>query len=237
MAKRETKASKREAPQPAAPTRLPRGPHGLPREQIAQNQRQRLLAAMVRVCGEKGYEATSVSDVLEAAGVGRETFYELFEDKRGCFLAAHTLLVEDLLGQVRAAYEAPGPWPERVRNGLARLLAWLAADSDVARVVVVEMAAAGPVYAERFQEYFHLFTAMLEEGRELSETARDLPHITSIAAAGVFARVYEEVALGRSAELPSLLPTLTFELMVTFFGEEVAREEARKAREEDQAAA
>jgi AcrR family transcriptional regulator len=229
--------SKGKAPEPNPPTRLPRGPHGLPREAIAQNQRQRLIAAMVRVCGEKGYEATAVADVLEAAGVGRETFYELFEDKRECFLAAHTLLVEDLLAQVRAAYESPEPWPQRVRNGLARLLAWLATDPDVARVTVVEMAAAGPIYAERFQEYFHLFTAMLDEGRELSETARDLPQISSIAAAGVFARVYEEVALGRSASLPSLLPTLTFELLVPFFGEEIAREEERKAREENQAAA
>jgi AcrR family transcriptional regulator len=216
-------------PEPPASPRLPRGPHGLPREDIAQNQRQRLIAAMVRVCGEKGYEATAVADVLETSGVGRESFYELFEDKRDCFLAAHTLLVDDLVDQVRAAYEAPDPWPERVRSGLARLLAWLGADSDIARVTVVEMAAAGPIYSERFQEHFHRFTAMLDEGREVSETARALPHLSSIAAGGVFARVYEEVVLGRSSALPSLLPTLTFELLVPFLGEEIARAEERKA--------
>jgi AcrR family transcriptional regulator len=218
-----------QTPEPSAAARLPRGPHGLPREQIAQNQRERLIAAMVRVCGEKGYEATAVADVLEASGVGRESFYELFEDKRDCFLAAHTLLVDDLVAQVRAAYDAPDPWPERVRSGLARLLAWLGADSDIARVTVVEMAAAGPIYEERFQQHFHRFTAMLDEGRELSPTARLLPHISSIAAGGVFARVYEEVVLGRSAALPSLLPTLTFELLVPFLGEEVARAEELKA--------
>ena len=43
-----------DSPRGPASTRLPRGPHGLPREEIAHNQRQRLLAAMVRVCGEKG---------------------------------------------------------------------------------------------------------------------------------------------------------------------------------------
>jgi AcrR family transcriptional regulator len=218
-----------ESEEPRQPTRLPRGPHGLPREEIAHNQRQRLLAAMVRVCGEKGYEATSVADVLEASGVGRESFYELFDDKRDCFLAAHTLLIEDLVAQVRAAYdEGDAPWPQRVRAALARLLDWLAADPYAARFTVVELTAAGPGYAERFQTYFHALTEILEDGRALSETARDLPHIANIAAAGIFARIYEETALGRAESLPDLLPTLLFEVLVPFFGEEVAQEESER---------
>jgi AcrR family transcriptional regulator len=229
-------SAEREGPRP--PTRLPRGPHGLPREEIARNQRQRLLAAMVRVCGEKGYEATSVADVLETSGVGRETFYELFDDKRDCFLAAHTLLIEDLVAQVRGAYdEGEAPWPQRVRAALTRLLDWLAADPYAARFTVVELTAAGPGYAERFQTYFHALTEILEDGRALSETARDLPHIANIAAAGIFARVYEEVALGHAESLPDLLPTLLFEVLVPFFGEEVAREESERPGGTGQAAA
>ena len=53
---------------------LPRGRHGLPRELVARSQRERLLAAVVRVTATKGYESTSVADVLEEAGVGRESF-------------------------------------------------------------------------------------------------------------------------------------------------------------------
>ena len=185
---------------------------------------------MVRVCAAKGYNEVSVADVLEASGVGRESFYELFEDKRACFLAAHSLLVEDLFGAVQRAYETPDPWPQRVRSALAAALEWLAADADVARVTVVEVASVGPVFAERFQESFHRFTAMLDEGRELSETARELPRISSIAAGAVFARIYEEIFLGRSAELPSLLPTLTFELLMPFVGVESAREEELRAK-------
>ena len=219
-----------ETPNPPEPTRLPRGPHGLPRVLIAQNQRERLIAAMVHVSATKGYNEVAVADVLEASGVGRETFYELFEDKRACFLAAHAMLVDDLFSVVQTTYERPGPWPERIRNALAAALTWLAADADVARVTVVEIARVGPVFAERFQESFHRFTAMLDEGRELSETARDLPRISSIAAGAVFARIYEEIFLGHSAELPSLLPTLTFELLMPFVGVEGAREEELRAK-------
>ena len=37
------------------------------------------------------------------------------------------------------------------------------------------------------------------------------------------ARIYEEVVLGRAAELPRLLPDLTYGFLVPFVGEEVAR--------------
>jgi len=219
-----------ETPSPPEPVRLPRGPHGLPRGLIAQNQRQRLIAAMVRVCAAKGYNEVAVADVLEASGVGRETFYELFEDKRACFLAAHAVLVDDLFAAVQKAYETPGPWPQRVRSALAAALNWLAVDDDVARVTMVEVAGIGPSFAKIFQKSFHRITAMLDEGRELSETAQELPRISSIAAGAVFSRIYEEIYLGRSAELPSLLPTLTFELLMPFVGVESAREEELRAK-------
>lgn len=218
------------APDPPEPTRLPRGPHGLPRSLIEQNQRNRLITAMVRVCAAKGYNETSVADLLAASGVGRESFYELFEDKQACFLAAHSLLVEDLFKAVLAAYEAPDPWPQRVRSALAAALEWLSADADVARVTMVEVASIGPVFTEIFQKSFHRITAILDEGRELSETAQELPRISSIAAGAVFSRIYEEIHLGRSAELPSLLPTLTFELLMPFVGVESAREEQLRAK-------
>lgn len=103
---------------------LPRGRHGLPREVITRSQRERLLAAVVRVTADKGYEATAIADILGEAGVGRETFYELFADKRDCVMAAHTILVDHLEAKVRAAYSVPGPWADRVRNALAVTLEW-----------------------------------------------------------------------------------------------------------------
>jgi AcrR family transcriptional regulator len=211
------------------PWRLPRGRHGLPRELVQQSQRERLLSAMVRVSAKKGYEATSVADILEVSGVGRETFYELFEDKQSCFLAAHRLLFEDFLAHVTEAYERPGPWPERVRIGLAALLEWLAVDPDAARVLVVEVGTVGPASRELFAETFTRVAALLDEGREESEQARVLGNVSSIAGGAVFARIYEEIVLDRTAQLPQLLPQLTYQLLLPFLGEEAAREEQRRA--------
>lgn len=208
--------------------RLPRGRHGLPRELVTRSQRERLLAAVVRVVAAKGYEATTVADILEEAGVGRESFYELFDDRRDCMLAAHAILVDDLEARVRAAYGEPSDWEERVTAALAAALEWFAADPAAARFTVVELAAVGPVSRERFRDAFSRFVTVVDEGIEESSDP-EVARATSLAVSAALARIYEEVAMGRAAELPTLLPDLTYEVLVPFLGEKGAREAQGRA--------
>src|ERR1044072_3298120 len=67
--------------------RMMRPGRGTPREEAERNQRERLFAAMVATVAEKGYEATTVADLVELSGVSRSAFYRHFDDKQGCFLA------------------------------------------------------------------------------------------------------------------------------------------------------
>jgi AcrR family transcriptional regulator len=203
--------------------RLPRGRHGLPRELVIRSQRERLLAAVVQVSAANGYASTSVADILEGAGVGRESFYELYDDKRDCLLSAHALLVDHLAAAVRSAYAEPGPWAERLGRALAAALEWFAADPAAAKVMLVELASVGPVSRSRFHEAFQCFTSLLEDGRDSSEPAPERPRAAELAVAACVARVREEVVRGRVAELPTLRPELTYELLVPFLGEEAAR--------------
>lgn len=212
--------------------KLPRGRHGLPRELVLQSQRERLLAAVVRVTAAKGFQASSVADILKEAGVGRETFYKHFKDKEDCFVTANDALVADLEAAVKEAYEQPGSWPQRVRRGLDATLEWFAASPEIARVMMIEMGTIGPIASSRFRETFRRFTALLDDGREFIEGAPDLPNIASIAGGAVFARVYEEVALGHTTNLPHLLPQLTFELLLPYVGEEAAGRERDAAQAE-----
>jgi AcrR family transcriptional regulator len=216
--------------------KLPRGRHGLSPELVARSQRERLIAAVVRVTAAKGYQATSVADILKAAGVGRESFYRYFENKEDCFLAANDMLIDDLEAGVVEAYGQPAPWPARVRMGLAKVLTWLAADPDIARVMMIEMGTVGPVATERFHATFHRFTALLDDReKSLEEAPVDLPNLPSIAGGAVFARIYEEVALGDSRRLLEFLPQLSFELLLPYIGEGAAAKE-RKAAEKELAA-
>ena len=57
---------------------------GTPRAEAERNQRGRLFAAMVATVAEKGYEATTVADLVELSGVSRSAFYKHFADKQAC---------------------------------------------------------------------------------------------------------------------------------------------------------
>ncbi|MBS1677487.1 MAG: TetR/AcrR family transcriptional regulator [Actinobacteria bacterium] len=214
-------------------TALPRGRHGLSRETVARSQRQRLLDAAARVTAARGYEATTVADILAEAGVGRETFYEIFEDRRACVLAAHRELLDDLVAQVRIAYEEPGEWVDRCRATLLVLLEWFAADPSLGRFLLIEPAAVGPEFHAIFQAGFDRFVAVIDSGLD-----RDLPDphplpATSMAVGAAISRVYGEVAAGRTERLPTLLPQLIYETLVPFLGEAQAAEAARIRPDQD----
>ena len=55
----------------------------VPREQLVEIQRSRLLAAAVAAVDELGYADTTVSDVTSRARVSRRTFYEVFSNRAG----------------------------------------------------------------------------------------------------------------------------------------------------------
>jgi AcrR family transcriptional regulator len=204
--------------------RLPRGRHGLSRETVVTSQRRRLQAAAVEVIAARGFEAATVADLLEVAGVGRETFYELFDDKRDCMLAAHAALVDELEACLREAYFGEAPWPGRVRSSVAAALEFFAAEPAAARFMLIELFAIGPPARERFHEGYNRFVALFEEGLD-DETREAAGPVDAarLAVGAVAARTYEEVLVGRAAELPRLTDELTYELVVPFLGEEAAR--------------
>ncbi len=113
---------------------------------MTESQRNRIHQAMIEVVSERGYPETRVVDVIGVAGVSRKTFYELFDSKEDCFLAAYDVLLGNLLGDTAGGFESkPGaPWAERVAAGLGALLEHLAEHPDEARFAIVEVLAAGP---------------------------------------------------------------------------------------------
>ena len=206
--------------------RPPRGRHRLPPEVIARSQRERLLEATVRVVAEKGYGATTVADLTRVAGISRTTFYELFEDKEACFLAAYDGAVEALVRRVSAAYEAEEGWPRRARAGLAALLGALAEEPDVARLALVDAGAAGPAAQRRQRAALQRLTPFFDEGRDFAPGGRNLPANTSRMAIGAVAGlIADELIEERAEDLPGLLSDVLFATLVPYIGPAAAARE------------
>ena len=123
--------------------KLPRRSHDLPATTVRASQRWRLLEAVTEAVARLGYAAASVADVIAIAGVSRKTFYENFDDKEDCFLAAYDVMsarfAEALAGVGTRETSAAGRTEARVRSyvrGMAR-------EPAMARAFIVEVLGAG----------------------------------------------------------------------------------------------
>ena len=77
----------------------------------------------------RGYEATSVQDLLDCMGIGRGSLYGTFGDKRALFLAALDRYEEARFSSMAAALDdAPGSAREAVVEVVERTVATLAGD-------------------------------------------------------------------------------------------------------------
>jgi AcrR family transcriptional regulator len=149
--------------------RLAPGPQGVPRDEVQRVQRERLVAAMAHVVATRGYEETTVEHLLVQAGVSRRTFYELFDDREDCFLAAYDEAMRRVLRVVTDAY-LDGDVPERrIEAALEAFLELLASEPELARMCVVEVFAAGTRARERraavMERLAHLVQHALSELR------------------------------------------------------------------------
>src|SRR5262249_38140989 len=123
---------------------LPRGHHGLPRAFVVQHQRERLMAALAEVVAERGYRRTTVADIIRVARVSRRAFYEQFESKESCFLATLRVAIDELCGRMREAAAPEERWELRIRAATAAGVEFLAAEPDLARLLLTESARGGP---------------------------------------------------------------------------------------------
>jgi AcrR family transcriptional regulator len=213
------------------PHQLPSGRHGLPRSFVENNQRQRILRAVVEVASGTGYGGLTVRDVITRAGVSRRTFYEHFENKEQAFLAAYELVVSRLAEAVQGSSTQGGSWCERVSLGLATFLDRLAGDPALAHLCVVEVLAAGPAALAGRASAMDAFRAFLEPGLKEAPPGLPVPALAAeTAIGGAYEVVYSFVLRGRTAELPSLLPDLLEIVLLPFVGAHVAAAEAAAIR-------
>jgi AcrR family transcriptional regulator len=186
---------------------------------------------MIRVAAAKGYEATTVADVIEVATVPRETFDKLFAGKEACFLEAYDAVIDVLVAHVSAAFESTvgQPWPDRVAAALRALVELLSAEADIARMAMVEVTAVGEDARIRYRAALGRFTYFLEEGRTASPQGDDLPADTAgFAIGGATSMIFDEVRAGRGPELRRILPDLVFAVLMPYLGPEAAEDEMRR---------
>ena len=229
-------------PQPSThrqrqPHQLPPGRHGLPRDFVRGNQRQRMLAAVADAVSDIGYAAMTVEDIIKAAGVSRRTFYEHFKSKEEAFLVSYEDISKQLMDAVKAAFRRSDSFVTRVEDCMRAFLTLLAAEPAYANMCIVEVLVAGPTAIERRNAVMREFTGLIEQGAaELPKSARPPELTAETLVGGIHEVIYSRVLRGETEELPSLLPDLTFSVLLPYMGRDVAIAQYRRLRRRKQRA-
>ena len=210
--------------------RLPPGRHGLPREFVVHNQRERLIAGLAEAVAENGYAGTTIGHITRHAAVSRRTFYEHFSSKDDCFIAAYDTVMEELRGRVAAAFEEEEDWPHAIRAGIAAMLAFLAAEPNLARLSIVEALVAGPVVVDRYDAAVQSLVPYFEagrEGRSPEVLERLSPSTEEALVGGMISLISRRIIAGRTEDLEELGPDLVEFALTPYIGTADAAQIAR----------
>lgn len=209
---------------------LPAGRTELAEPLIEHSQRERILVAIARSCAAKGYNATTIADICESAGVSRTTFYELFRDKEDCFHAAMEVSLADAMGSILLVYSPDKPWATMVRDAATAFLDLLASRPTFARMALVEAPSSGERAFELYASGKRVLQSLLDRGRDDPVEEEAIPSSAGRAAlSGAESLIVGQILAGNAARLRELLPDVVYICTVPYLGQDEALRQARES--------
>jgi AcrR family transcriptional regulator len=195
------------------------------RARVAEIQRARLVAAMIEVSAERGFVDATVARVVARAGVSRRTFYELFEDREQCFLAAFDEGIAQASRCVLDVYDPEARWAARLRTALTALLSYLTYRRGVGQLLVVGSLGAGTPALDRRRRVLAQMITLVDEGRTEMRAGSELPPLTAEGVVGGALSIVHARLLDDDPQLSALLNPLMSMIVLPYLGPAAARRE------------
>ncbi len=208
---------------PNAPAPLAPGGSSLSSEDVARNQRERILFAIAEVSAHKGYHATTIADITAAARTDSRVFYAHFRDKEEAFLAAYELGFQHTMACAAGAFFSAGSWPERVWQGTLAAAQFQATHPTITRFGFVEAHALGPRAIEHIHDSHAAFAIFLQEGNQHASEPQSHAAMEAIGAAS-FEIAYRQFRHDRGDLTPRLAYHATYLCLAPFLGPAAANE-------------
>jgi AcrR family transcriptional regulator len=101
----------------------------------AVEARERILRAAEKLFAEKGYAATAVHEITDAAGVNRALLYYYFEDKRSLYASVIDEGTALFLRMLEESLATPGTYADRLRAFVRADVTLIWERGDLVRVV------------------------------------------------------------------------------------------------------
>ncbi len=171
----------------------------------ATSRRTQILSAARSILAEKGFEATTVSEIVASAGVAQGTFYLYFPSKVSLVEA----LCEEMFAQILEAVHAAITSAESFAAGLGAGVQAVFEESqnyqDVLEIINARLGflSTPSELAKLDEPYYQLVKAFIEQGQTSGEVRVDAdPDLSARLVVGMIERATEDCFLYRP-ELPS----------------------------------
>src|SRR3954454_15174569 len=189
--------------------KLPPGRYLVPRDFVAQNQRERMLLATAELVADRGYQKTTIELIAKTARVALSTFYEQFSSKEDCFLAAFDETIAGAAESCDELIAQEESWAEQVSAGIEIFLEMIVNEPARARLCIVEAQAAGGASLVRYQAMLEQLAPKLREGRIHNPRSSRLPDGLEVAiVGGLVWLVHQRLIADRADEIKALLPEM-----------------------------
>ena len=175
-------------------------------EVAGSDDRSLLINAATRVAAERGYESLDVAEIVAKAGLSRRRFDEHFDSIDACFSAAVELGVVAAASRGMSAYKAGRPGPEGVARAIGAVVAYLAANPSIARLLFVDILLPSRRTTRHGAGLLSVFATLLRQ--YLHENGPSSERGTEATVGAVWRLIRREVEQGRSSELTKLTPVL-----------------------------
>ncbi|GAA3441594.1 TetR/AcrR family transcriptional regulator [Planomonospora venezuelensis] len=141
--------------------------------------RQRLLSEATRLFAERGFESTSVQEIVTAAGVTKGAMYHYFDSKDDLLHEIYARLLRMQMERLNHFAGAGGPVAERLHAAAADVVRTSAENLDDSKIFFRSMHLLAPdtrkvVRAER-RVYHERFRGLVTEGQREGVFRADVP--------------------------------------------------------------
>ncbi|HEX3434619.1 MAG TPA: TetR/AcrR family transcriptional regulator [Solirubrobacteraceae bacterium] len=183
------------------------------------DDRERLLEQALRLAVVEDYRELSAPQIADAAGVSIDAFFELFDGKQECFLAALDMLGEELMALATDPGLRSEDWPNAVRRTIGEMMRFLAERPIYAQTIAGGVYAAGPEAIERNVRLAQGIAGRLTDGAPRDAHSK----LVVQGVAGALSHTVRcQVASGQIQLLSVLADYLSYIVLAPFLGAEQA---------------
>lgn len=139
-----------------------------------EERRQQILVCARDAFAERGYQAVTIDDIVEAAEIARGTFYLYFDDKRALLDALVDEFLQRILGcvvgiDIRHPTDSPR---EQLRQNVGRIVHMALSDPAMVKVALRDATGLDPAFDEKLRSFYMALRVVLGESLEEGQQNR-----------------------------------------------------------------